>query len=84
MIIGMTMEKIAITIPRETLVKARTATRRAKTSLSAYIARAVDEQVQLDDLDALLEEMGAEHAPVTPARRKAARQALFGKKPGRK
>ena len=76
--IGMTMEKIAITVPREALAKIRAASRRAKTSLSAYLASAGEAQVELDDLDALLEEMRSEHGPTTPARRRAAERALLG------
>lgn len=83
MMLGMTMAKIAITMPKETLARARTATRRAKTTLSAYISRAVDQQAQLDDLDVLLAEMSVEHGPSTVARRRAAEAALFGK-PGRR
>lgn len=83
---GMTMAKIAITIPQDTLKRARSATRRARTTLSAYIANAVDQQVQLDDLDLLLEEMRRERGdgPMTPARRRAAELALHGPKPTRK
>jgi hypothetical protein len=84
----MTMAKIAITIPQETLKKARGAIRRTRSSLSAYIAKAVEEAVQADDLDLLLEEMRRESGrgpKMTAAEERRAELALYGpKKKGRR
>ena len=74
--IGMTVEKITISIPQETLARARGAIRRGRaTSMSAYIASAVQEKVKDDDLLALLDEMLAETGgpPTAAEEREAAR-----------
>jgi hypothetical protein len=87
MIQSMTMERIAVTIPRETLKRARGATRRARSSLSAYIAKAVAHEVQADeDFDVLLAEMRSEHGSgrMTQAEERAAERALYGPKRRRK
>ena len=87
MMIGMTKEKIAITLPPDVLRRARSAVRRGQAaSLSAYVAAAVDQKTKLDELDALLDEMLAETGgTLTAAERRAADTALFGrgKKKGR-
>jgi hypothetical protein len=87
MIASMSMERIAITIPEETLKKARGAIRRTRSSLSAYIAKAVAHEVQADeDFDAMLAEMRNEHGggPMTRAEERAAELALYGPKRRRK
>lgn len=53
----MTMEKIAITVPRDVLRKARSASKRARTSLSAYVTRCIEKEVVDSDLEAMLDEM---------------------------
>jgi hypothetical protein len=54
----MTTAKIAITVPKEELEKARKAVRRGfAPSVSAYISRAMQRQGMEDDLDALLTEL---------------------------
>ncbi|MBL8953008.1 MAG: hypothetical protein JNK82_19680 [Myxococcaceae bacterium] len=77
---GMTMAKIAITIPQDTLKKARGAIRRSRSSLSAYISTAVEDRVQADDLDSLLDEMDREagRTPMTQRERKQATSDLYG------
>ena len=83
MMLGMTMEKIAITVPRELLQKARSASKRARTSLSAYIARSLEMRVQDEDLQTMLDEMLAETGgPLTAKERRWADEAL-GIKPSR-
>jgi hypothetical protein len=64
----MTTEKIAITVPKDVLRRARQAVKAgAATSLSAYISRIIDEKTRRDDFDAMLEEMLAETGgPLTP------------------
>lgn len=75
---GMTTEKIAISLPKPLAQRARRAVRQGRAaSMSAYIARALEEQVKLDDLSALLEEMLAETGgPLTAAERRAADREL--------
>ena len=65
----MTVEKITISIPSETLARARGAIRRGRaSSMSAYVSSAVERQVKDDDLVAMLDEMLAETGgPPTPA-----------------
>lgn len=84
MIDGMTTQKIAITVPRETLAKARKAVRAGRAgSLSAYVSRALEQKTMLDDLDALLEELLAgTGGPMTPEERRRA-DARLGEKPRR-
>jgi hypothetical protein len=53
----MTMAKIAISLPRETLRKARGVVRKRRTTLSAYIAELLDERVQDEGFQRLLDEM---------------------------
>ena len=78
--LGMTMGKIAVSLPRPTLVRARRAVREGKaTSMSAYVAKAIDQKSMLDDLDELLTEMLAESGgPLSSSEKRAARDALFG------
>jgi hypothetical protein len=78
MMLGMTKRKIAITLPPELVGKARAAVRaRRAGSVSAYIARAIEEKAKLDDLAALLDEMLAETGgPLSPTERRAAERRL--------
>ena len=62
------MAKIAITVPKDVLKRARAAVKQgAASSLSAYISKLLDEKTRSDAFDALLEEMLAETGgPATP------------------
>jgi len=88
MIVGMTTDKIAVSLPREVVRRARRAVRRGRApSMSAYVAAAIDQKTKLDELDDLLEVMLAETGgPLTAAERRAADAALVGseKKPKRR
>lgn len=67
--VRMTTEKVAVTIPAETLKRARKEVRagRAK-SLSAFVSDAVAEKLHRDELSDVLDAMDAEHgAPGTAA-----------------
>ena len=81
MITGMTMDKIAVTVPRETLKRVRRAVRRGRaSSVSAYVSAALEQKTRLDDLDALLDEMLEESGgPLTAAERRAADRLLAKK-----
>jgi hypothetical protein len=74
----MTSDKIAISLPKGVAERARRAVLRGDaTSLSAYIAAAIEEKAKLDDLSALLEEMLAETGgPLTDAERREADRKL--------
>jgi Arc/MetJ-type ribon-helix-helix transcriptional regulator len=78
MIIGMTTSKIAVSLPSELVEQAKRAVTEGRSpSVSAYVARALEEQAKLDDLASLLNEMLAETGgTLTAAERKAADQAL--------
>lgn len=82
----MTTEKIAVTVPRNLLRKARSAVRKgAARSLSAYISGALEQKTMLDELDSLLESMLAETGgPLTPAEIRAADTALTVAPPSRR
>jgi hypothetical protein len=75
---GMTMEKLAVSLPRQVAERARRAVRRGHAaSVSAYVTRALEEKVKLDDLSTLLGEMLAETGgPLTTAERRAADRLL--------
>ena len=78
MIGGMTTAKIAVSLPAELVeqVQQAVADGRAR-SVSAYVARALEEKAKLDDLASLLDEMLAENGgPLTARERKAADRAL--------
>lgn len=64
-------EKIAVSLPSELVQAARSAVRAGRApSVSAYVAGALREKTELEDLDALLDEMLAETGgPVTDAER---------------
>ncbi|MDQ1377205.1 MAG: hypothetical protein QOE15_1378 [Acidimicrobiaceae bacterium] len=78
MIAGMTTAKIAVSLPMELVEQAQRAVAEGRAaSVSAYVARALEEQSKLDDLASLLKEMLAETGgPLSAAERKAADQAL--------
>jgi Arc/MetJ-type ribon-helix-helix transcriptional regulator len=69
---GMTAKaKIAVTLPTDLVESARSAVQAGRaSSVSAYVAGALEERVKLDELDALLAEMLAETGgPLTEAER---------------
>ncbi len=78
MIGGMTTSKIAVSLPTELVDQAQRAVAEGRaSSVSAYVARALQEQAKLDDLAALLEKMLVETGgPLTATERKAADRAL--------
>jgi Arc/MetJ-type ribon-helix-helix transcriptional regulator len=73
-----TMAKIAVSLPAALAERARKAVRKGRaTSVSAYVAAALEEKAKLDDLASLLDEMLAESGgPLTAAERRAADEAL--------
>jgi antitoxin ParD1/3/4 len=78
MIAGMTTTKIAVSLPAGLVEQARRAVLEGRSSsVSAYVARALEEHAKLDDLASMLEEMLAETGGPLPAvERKAADKAL--------
>ena len=78
MISGMTTTKIAVSLPAGLVEQAKQAVADGRaSSVSAYVARALEEQAKLDDLASLLEDMLAETGgPLTAEERKAADRAL--------
>jgi Arc/MetJ-type ribon-helix-helix transcriptional regulator len=78
MMTGMTTTKIAVSLPAGLVEQAQRAVAEGRSSsVSAYVARALEEQTKLDDLASLLEEMLAETGgSLTPAERKTADRAL--------
>lgn len=78
MISGMTTSKIAVSLPTELVEQAQRAVAAGRAaSVSAYVARALEEQAKLDDLGSLLEEMLAETGGrLTADERNAADRAL--------
>ena len=74
----MTMQKIAVSLPRPLLAGARRAVREGRAgNVSAYVASALEEKSKLDDLASLLREMLAETGgPLTAAERRRADAAL--------
>ncbi len=68
----MTTMKIVVSLPRETLRRAQRAVRRGRaSSLSAYVADALEQRATLDELDELLTEMlGETGGPMTPSEQK--------------
>jgi Arc/MetJ-type ribon-helix-helix transcriptional regulator len=71
-------EKIAVSLPKHLAQRARQAVRRGRaSSVSAYVASALEEKVKLDDLAALLDEMLAESGgPLSATETRAADRAL--------
>ncbi|MBS2015990.1 MAG: toxin-antitoxin system antitoxin subunit [Deltaproteobacteria bacterium] len=74
----MTKAKIAVTLPRPLVAKAKRAVKEGRTeSVSAYVAAALEEKVMLDDLKAMLDEMlAATGGPPTAAERREAERRL--------
>lgn len=61
MLLGMTKERIAVTVPPALVARARLAVRRGRAeTVSAYVSAALEEKLKLDDLAGMLEEMLAE------------------------
>ncbi len=81
-------EKIAISLPKGIAERTRSAVRRGHAaSVSAYVVKALEEKVKLDELSTLLTEMLEESGgPLTAAEERAADRALgiAGKKARRK
>lgn len=78
MTLGMTSAKVAISLPRTVLARARAAVRRGEAaSLSAYVCSALEEKTSRADviemLDRMLEETGG---PLTPGESRWADEAL--------
>jgi len=71
-------EKIAVSVPRHLVAKARLAVKQGRSpSVSAFIARAVEQKVMRDELGAMLDEWLVETGgPPTPAERRRAREKL--------
>jgi antitoxin ParD1/3/4 len=78
MIDGMTTSKIAVSLPAELVDQAQRAVAEGRAaSVSAYVARALEEQAKLDDLSSLLQEMLQETGgPLSAAERDEADRAL--------
>ena len=78
MITGMTVTKIADSLPAELVAQAKRAVADGRaTSVSAYVAHALVETAKLDDLASLLDDMlGETGGPLTAKERKAADRAL--------
>ncbi len=78
MIAGMTTAKIAVSLPAELVEQARRAVAEGRSSsVSAYVAQAMEEKAKLDDLASLLDEMlAATGGPLTASERRAADRAL--------
>lgn len=83
--IGMTKAKIAVTLPRPLLAKARRAVKEGRAeSVSAYVTAALEEKAKLDDLKGMLDEMLAETGgAMTPVERREA-ERMLGIRPRRK
>jgi antitoxin ParD1/3/4 len=78
MLAGMTMAKIAVSVPRPLLASARRAVREGRApSVSAYVTDALEEKAKADDLKAMLDEMLAETGgPMTPKERREAERRV--------
>jgi Arc/MetJ-type ribon-helix-helix transcriptional regulator len=78
----MTKSKIAVTLPPALVAQAHRAVRAGRAeSVSAYIAAALEEKTKLDELAEMLAEMLAETGgPLTAGERRAADDALNGKR----
>lgn len=76
---GMTSyQKLAVSLPSRVAERARRAVREGRaSSLSAYVAKALDAKADVDELAVLLDAMLAETGgPLTPAETRAADRAL--------
>jgi Arc/MetJ-type ribon-helix-helix transcriptional regulator len=78
MIAGMTTSKIAVSLPKELVQRARRAVAQGEAaSVSAYVATALAQKGSLDDLAELLREMLVETGgPLTAAERREADRVL--------
>jgi hypothetical protein len=78
----MTTAKIAVSVPRDILQRARRAVKGGRaTSMSAYVASALAQKATLDELDDLLDQMLAgTGGPLTQSEIRAADLALTGKR----
>jgi Arc/MetJ-type ribon-helix-helix transcriptional regulator len=78
----MTTMKVAVSLPEETLRRAKRAVRRGRAeSLSAYVSVALDQKATLDELDDLLNEMLDETGgPATPAEEQRIDRMIAGPK----
>jgi len=77
----MTAAKIAITLPREELVRVQRAVRSGEaSSVSGYIARALTEKAERESLRVLVAELKAEHGAPTKADVLWAKRALARKR----
>jgi Arc/MetJ-type ribon-helix-helix transcriptional regulator len=73
----MTAAKIAISLPREVLKRARQQVKAGKAkSLSALVSQAIEEKVQRDELTDILDQMDAERGPPGKAAEAWARRVL--------
>ena len=82
MIVGMTKEKIAVSLPGGLVQGAKRAVREGRApNVSAYVADALTDKLMLDDLAELLDGMLAQTGgPLTKAERRAADRILRGRK----
>lgn len=78
MIESMTTSKIAVSLPAQLVEQAQRAVAEGRaSSVSAYVAEALEEKTKLDDLASLLEEMLVETGgPLTADERTGADRAL--------
>ena len=78
MIGGMKTTKIAVSLPPRLVQQARRAVSRGlAASVSAYVAKALEERAKLDDLSEMLDEMLAESGgPMTGEERRNAEELL--------
>ena len=81
----MTTAKIAVSLPERLVHEARRAVRRGRaSSVSAFVAQALEERVKLEELALMLDEMLAETGgPLTAAEKRSAEAAL-GVRPRRR
>jgi hypothetical protein len=81
-----TTYKIAVSLPKLVAERTRRAVRLGRAaSVSAYVTRALEESVKLDELSTLLDEMLAESGgPLTPSEERAADRALGVTQPRRR
>ncbi len=79
------IEKIAISLPSRLASRARHAVRQGRaSSVSAYVASALEEKTKLDDLASLLDEMLAETGGPLTARERSAADRELGLGPSRR
>lgn len=80
---GMTVAKIAITLPRDQLARVQRAVRRGRAdSVSQYIARALVEQDREESLRALVRDLVAQHGEPTREEEAWAKRVLRRKRTG--